>query len=120
MQSITSMRVVVSLISVVALASTPSKASEELLTTWAGHEIAECLSGNLVSIPGHSICIRKMSNEEVRTANYYRRLNHLKRLEANAEIDVRRGWDPSVSVGEFGRRLDRRSDIQEKIRDMEY
>ena len=61
-----------------------------------------------------------MSNSEVAAFEYYTRLSSLKRAERKADESVQRGFDPSVSVGQFRKRLDKRSDIQKKIIDMKY
>ena len=42
------------------------------------------------------------------------------RMQRAAEQDVRRGYDPSVSLSEFRRRLDRRSDIWDAQREHRY
>ena len=114
------LRVVFSFVSLFVFVPTPVKGSEDLLTTWNGLEIAECLSGNIISVPGHRICVRKMSKAEVSAVLYYRRLNYLKDQEVRANIDVETGYDSSVSLGEFQRRLNTRSRIEDEIREMEY
>ena len=103
-----------------SLISTPSNVSAELLTTWTGNEIERCMSGNTISVPGQKVCLRKMSNSEVAAFEYYTRLSSLKRAEREADKSVQRGFDPSVSLGEFRKRLDKQSEIQEKIMDMKY
>ena len=114
------LRVFFSFASLFIFVPTPVKGSEDLLTTWNGLEIAECLSGNIISVPGHRICVRKMSKEEISAAIYYRRLNYLQDQEVKADKAVQRGYHPDVSLGEFRRRLDKRSDIQDEIQDMKY
>ena len=47
-----------------------------------------------------------MSPEEVKQSYKYHRGKKLDRMERAAERDVRRGYDPSVSLSEFRRRLD--------------
>ena len=66
---------------------------------------------NSISSGGQTVCVRTMSPEEVKQSYKYHRGKKLDRMERAAERDVRRGYDPSVSLSEFRRRLDRRSDI---------
>ena len=47
-------------------------------------------------------------------------IDRLKSLERSAQRRVINGYNPDVSIQEFQRHLDRRSDIQASIRDLQY
>lgn len=47
-------------------------------------------------------------------------IDRLKSLERSAQRRVIDGYNPDVSIQEFLRRLDRPSDIQDSIRDLQY
>ena len=75
---------------------------------------------NSISSGGQTVCVRTMSPEEVKQSYQYHRGKKLDRMQRAAERDVRRGYDPSVSLSEFRRRLDRRSDIWDAQREHRY
>lgn len=72
---------------------------------------------NYISSGGNTMCVRTMSPEEVKQSNKYHRGKKLERMERAAESDVRRGFNSSVSLSEFRKRLDRRSDIWDAQRE---
>ena len=75
---------------------------------------------NHISVGGKTACVRTMSSEEIRKSYRYHRGKKLERMERAAERDVERGYDPSVSLSEFRRRLNKRSDIQDAQRKHRY
>jgi hypothetical protein len=95
--------------------------------------LADC-SGGFIVVGGKAKCLRKVTAEEAAAAYQQRRqielreqeeakaaqINRLKSLEQDAQRRVIDGYSPNVSIQEFQRRLDQRSDIQDSIRDLKY
>ena len=81
----------------------------------------ECIgTRNFILANNQYSCIRELSPAEVHEINKRQALFQLNQLERVADQDVKRGYDPSVSVGEFSRRLDVRSEIQERQLNLIY
>lgn len=81
----------------------------------------ECVgTRNFIATNSQYFCIRELSPGEVREINKRQALFQLNQLESIADQDVERGYDPSVSVSEFSRRLDVRSEIQDRQRRLRY
>ena len=113
----------------------PNSAMAELrLTAWPGYEIGECLSRNFIRVSGEQICIREVKGEELEAYYRQRRITaiRLRVKEADKKYKqydrlVDRGYDPDVSLREFQRRLNKRSeafdeklDAKQDLRDMNY
>ena len=75
---------------------------------------------NFIAANNQYFCIRELTPGEVRKINRREGLIHLNQLERVADQDVDRGYDPSVSVSEFSRRLDVRSELQDRQRNLKY
>ena len=81
----------------------------------------ECVgTRNFIATNTQYSCIRELSPGEVREINKRQALFQLNQLEKIADQDIKRGYDPSVSLNEFGRRLDVRSEIQDRQRNLIY
>ena len=81
----------------------------------------ECMTTrNFIAVGNQYACIRELTSAEVRATNKREGLIHLEHLERVADQDVESGFSPSVSVGEFSRRLDVRSQIWDAQRNLRY
>ena len=113
----------------------PNSAMAELrATAWPGYEIGECLSRNFIRVSGEQICIREVKGKELEAYYRQRRFTALRRRVKEADDKykqydrlVERGYDPDVSLGEFRRRLNKRTeafdeklDAKQDLRDMNY
>ena len=90
-----------------------------VLTLPTGAILDQCLSRNYVQSGNERVCIKELKGEELEAYYYVKRLNRLKRALKRADRSVARGYDPDVSVAEFSRRLDKRSDLQDQLREMQ-
>ncbi len=75
---------------------------------------------NSIFSGGQTVCVRTMVQKRSSKAINIIVEKKLDRMQLAAERDVRRGYDPSVSLSEFRRRLDRHSYIWDAQREHRY